>query len=62
MGGLGGPDSMKMGYLFGYEGWQITSGEERLGDVGSIDVKVIRMTGDSSSPDGQRVEDGVLGG
>ena len=40
MGGLGGPGGMRC--LFDYEGWEITSGEKRLGEISSIGVEVIR--------------------
>ena len=57
MGGLGGPGGMRMesmGNLFGYEEWGITSGEEGLGEVGSVSAEVIRAAADSSPPDSQR--------
>ena len=47
MGGLQGPDGMRMegtGYLFDFEGWGITSGEEGLSEVGGVGVEVIRVT------------------
>ena len=48
-----------MGNLFGYEGWEITSDEEGLGEVDGIDVEVI-LAADLLPPDGQREEDGVF--
>ena len=45
-----------------YEGLVITSGEKGFGEVGSVDVEVIRVVCRFSSPDGQRKGDGALGG
>jgi hypothetical protein len=41
---------------------ELTSGKERLGEVGSVDMEVVKVAGDSSSLDGQRGGDGTLGG
>jgi hypothetical protein len=38
------------------------SGEERLGEVDSVSVEVMRVAAGSTLPDGQREGDGVLGG
>ena len=45
MGWLGLPGDMElkgMGNLFGDKGWEITSCEERLGEIGSLGVEFIR--------------------
>ena len=39
-----------------------TSGEEGLGEVGSVGVEVMRVTADSPLPDCQRERDGALCG
>ena len=47
--------------MFGYEGWEVTSGEEGLSEVGSVDVEAIRVASDPSCLDGQRKENGAFG-
>ena len=39
----------------------IPSGEEVLGEVGSLDLEVMRVPADSLSPDNQRKENKVFG-
>ena len=49
---VGGPDGMRMdgtGNLFGYERWQIVSGEKGLGLVSDVGV---RLSDNSPPPDG----------
>ena len=57
MGGLQGPDGMRMegtGYLFDFEGWGITSGEEGLSEVGGVGVEIIRIAAHMPTLDGQK--------
>ena len=50
-----------MGNLFGYKEWGITTGKERLGEVGHVSVEVIRMSADLLALYRQRKGDGALG-
>ena len=51
-----------MGNLFGYKEWGITSGEERLGEVGSLGVEVIRVAADLLLPECHREGNEAVGG
>ena len=61
MGDLGVYENGEHRKLFGYKEWRITSGDKGLGEVGCVDVKVIRVTIDLPPIDSQK-GGGAFGG